>query len=563
MRHGGRPPGKLKNMRPMHSAKIAKTINQRHLPQDFGKKNNKVVDNSFLNSKEAIQLALQIRQLDKRSLFTFIHELTQKHGKKFLLALMVAGFLTMGSEQSSPVWQSEPEQTYSQGAVSDEMESSAKDREESSLGVRDSMSDEEIYQVMREYLTENTHPLLLGHNVVFEDEWKQFIGEDGVISEENFATFRDRSDQAFQLGLELIGSHHIPHNLLSIAVENEDYFEREGTAAHYHRDSATRTTKSQICWRSDHAEDRLRIVEETGSWTFTQMHEIAHTFIGPWMSESESFANFIIAYIMEHSDAQFVVSEWLSEFDMELLGIEDPNMMIRGEQYRELMFRRAEHMREPERQMGALGAFASSARATHSGLDFFLYGIVNEAGWEPIKETFRSFNEQDFRPEMINLSWVSWGGSPYERNFERARDFIDRAVVFSGNPDLLQSLPHGQELLEDHFPIRDQFPLKISLEVNRPDGTSETIEEDLWRRRYGFRGGLRTFLEWEHYFSSVMEGVTGGQSPVGYHFFYNGRQIKSFMDLQEEMQSGQTHFVIDQRAPVEVQIDEREDGQGK
>ena len=170
------------------------------------------------------------------------------------------------------------------------------------------------------------------------------------------------------------------------------------------------------------------------------LHEIAHMFGPPemgWLACSETMANLKVAYAAEKLGVQFgfppeygtFVSTWSATGNFSTY-----RGIFRGTQYRMYEFDKA------RRNLinGYIKPFAACAFGG-SVFDFYIFGLIEEIGWEPYRKAFHSYLDRDFTPAY------TYSG---ERAHTRARDFLDRLVHFSGSPNLLSNGPDNGRLLE-------------------------------------------------------------------------------------------------------------------
>jgi len=261
-------------------------------------------------------------------------------------------------------------------------------------------------------------PVLVGKNIVFSKAWLNHIGSRKEMSRSQFTGFVRKMDRVYEVFAELTGNTAVSGRVIYI-----DLVDLQGTAAahaHVSRDVICMSHPRPWFWRE---------MTRYNSWSYMMMHEIAHMFAPPaigWRACPESMANLKVAYALEKLGAQFGSPEYRQGH-----GNLQPT---RGSQYRMREFNKALENSKKEQ----INPFADCC-CGGSIFDYYLFGLVEEVGWEPYKKAFHSYLDPDFVPAYTYRG---------VRSHTRAIDFLDRLVHFSGSPDLLTNGPDKGSLLE-------------------------------------------------------------------------------------------------------------------
>jgi len=262
---------------------------------------------------------------------------------------------------------------------------------------------------------EEIDPVLVGTHIVFSKAWLRHIGSGREISRSQFTAFVRKMDSAYEAFADLVGNTATSGRVIYI-----DLVDIQGNAAahaHVSRDIICVKHPPRWFWRE---------ITRYNSWNHIMLHEIAHMFAPPaigWRACPESMANLKVAYVLEKLDARFGSPEY-----------RNGNLQLtRGRQYRLREFDKAlQNVRKEEIEPFAACCCGGSV------FDYYLFGLVEEIGWEPYKKAFHSYLDPHFVPEY------RYGG---ERSHVRAVDFLDRLVHFSGSPHLLSNGPDQGNLL--------------------------------------------------------------------------------------------------------------------
>ena len=176
------------------------------------------------------------------------------------------------------------------------------------------------------------------------------------------------------------------------------------------------------------------------------IHEMAHIFDNgkAWNAETESIAEFMVMYVFENSDAwRWERSRAASKTTYRL-----QRSLFAWSEYRQSV---ADQQSAADRQSATdIEAKKEEGKKLETFVQYrggayncYLLGLVEKVGWEPVEKAFQSYN--DYPP---NYNHVARGEA---RQKMRARDFFERIAYFSGNPDVLRSLPDAGALLDEHF----------------------------------------------------------------------------------------------------------------
>jgi len=190
-----------------------------------------------------------------------------------------------------------------------------------------------------------------------------------------------------------------------------------------------------ICYSTKQTEASIALIKQNGS-EYAMSHEIMHIFASDrlWEAEAESFAHLGEAYFIGKSNIVFdkKVNIW-------------PLTTLQGE------FDKAQENFKSER-------LCKFSYENGTALDYYLFGLVGKVGWETYKKVFRSYADGSYTPKNYGKYEIT--PSHEERYYKapdkviRARDFFDRVAHFSGDPNVLRSLPDKGRILDLHFSPR-------------------------------------------------------------------------------------------------------------
>ena len=293
-------------------------------------------------------------------------------------------------------------------------------------------------------MIQSINPILVGRNIVFSTDWLQHIGNgQDQMTAAQFALWRDRTDRIYDAMAYLTGILPFYGERVTINIKTREELLRNmvvaNASAHAHG------WEPVFCYNIDDLQFTIYNVRR-GSWSFIQIHEMAHIFdfgTGIFtlsgMSKNESMANFIAAFAMDVTGAHFFSFEFSPAFD------HNNNGIVRGQNFRDSIIA----LTRQSRQNGNLRPFTPHGSHTSCAFSKYLHESVNRIGWKPVMLAFRSY--KDMRLLRLVSHNFNNGTNP-----GRARDFFGRIQDFSGNPNLKQSITGGV-VLNQHFNISPQI----------------------------------------------------------------------------------------------------------
>jgi hypothetical protein len=312
-------------------------------------------------------------------------------------------------------------------------------------------SDQEIAKLLGHALSEH-NPLLVGRNIIFSEKFLTHLPVDGLdgISEEMWLSLREKLDRGYDALFELTGV--VPSLGQRLYIDIWDTERQNSCAFHNGSNELDRNISGHahrgegyICLTPKTVSSLLTDYRFNGSVNHTVLHEISHKFDYEdainafyWKAEGESFANFKVAYMLDNVGMK----------------ARRGNDIFDAAQYRAHWFNQADERRRSE----VIQPFAKDGGTTHSALDFYLYGLVEQVGWNPIKQTFRSYNNSNFQNEYhFAHPAIDWRGAT---QLEKSREFFERIKHFSNRPNILTSLPDNGILLNQHFNVE---PTRVNI----------------------------------------------------------------------------------------------------
>jgi hypothetical protein len=268
---------------------------------------------------------------------------------------------------------------------------------------------------------------LVGKNIVFDSQWMDYVGNGKPLSEQQFQAWLKRLDRVYDSYEDLVGSKPAGVEKITIALRPGSEFpsnlifsaasKTEKGVVHINKDDLiNHQTRGPAFFKGIQSES---VTEEL-------LQGMAHVFVQnrSWGISARTESDLLIGYALEAVDGHYFFE----------------NIKMTG----------------PQHIKGAFG-IANIARTRNTitpitepgkmnGVhNFYLFGLVETAGWDAYKKALRSYDDPKFTP-----SFTYKGKSPQH---ERARDLFDRLSQFSGKPDVLKSLPDKGELLEKHLPV--------------------------------------------------------------------------------------------------------------
>jgi len=266
---------------------------------------------------------------------------------------------------------------------------------------------EEGYRNITNKELDNIDPMLVGKNVVFSKKWNDwgYIGDKKVFTQEQFERWRDNADRIYDAYKELIGDSLKYGKKVIVGSCNKDPV-------------CTWTDANIIGYNISQPanpgalSNNFTQIKEAGC-DYSMLSELATIFMNgkEWKGGmAVSWCSLMIAYALEKTPVRY-------------------NNEYSGEQYREKGFNYAQEAYGNNKK---LYPFTSNGK---SAFEYYLFGFVDEVGgWEPYKKAFQSYDDPStsYKPKKYNDK---------NKDILTARDFFDRVAHFSGQKDLLESLP--------------------------------------------------------------------------------------------------------------------------
>ena len=266
-------------------------------------------------------------------------------------------------------------------------------------------------------------PILVGRNVIFSKDWLTVMPY--KLTKLQFEAYRNVADVIYDSYVELIGQKPPYGDIILIDTES------------MHEGPINASGRAYAAWNLVHIHvsgPTLTIIGQEGGWHKTTAHEIAHIFTphnyGWSANDRESIADFFACYAKE--------TMRLGKFEL--------------------------RYRESRRNFRTDKIETFRGRHEHNGcaFEFYLYGLVDKVGWETYKKAIRSYNDNNFIPNMyeeipkLEPSATEEEKQSYAKRkaIVSARDFLDRVEHFSGKPDVLRSLSDKGALLDEHFNVK-------------------------------------------------------------------------------------------------------------
>jgi len=286
-------------------------------------------------------------------------------------------------------------------------------------------------------------PTLIGRNVMISPRWLMVeVAPNQLMTPELLKPFRDSLDHISDVygefvDLELIDGRKIVVDLLSGT--------RFTTSANSVRVAGTGGGNG-IEINKDHVGFRRwvlpGIVNHSNYWDPVVMHELGHCFASgqKFTGCSEDIVDLLVSHAVETVPGARIGIPGGS-------GIWEP---VAGSQYRR---RFINNMRTAATQ-NRLPIFSHTGLA-HSVYKYLLLILVEDIGWGPYEEAFRSYHDESY-----NHKWAYIDNTPPTVNARarntgrwrvRAREFFDRLAHFSGNENLISRHPVVGAMFEQHF----------------------------------------------------------------------------------------------------------------
>jgi len=285
------------------------------------------------------------------------------------------------------------------------------------------LTSREVARRAIELATKDIDPMLVSKNLVFGKEWLLYVGDNKVLSGQQFQAWVGRLEAVYDSYADLVGSK----------PRNEKIFvhitpPQQGSAAHAHGGHGA----SGICINGRNIAQVLQPIRQNSSTTHIVPHEIAHVFsIGrEWEIHPEDIVELLVSYAMEKTGFHY--------------GVSSAGSLV---QYERLTTSGAQHRRQQYDKAIANMRSARPNPSRYGPESVYLLGLVDEVGWDTYKKVFRSYPDNR-RGTPVYTRFMS-----DEQKVLRARDFFDRVERVSGKPGVLRSLADKGEILDKYFTV--------------------------------------------------------------------------------------------------------------
>lgn len=257
--------------------------------------------------------------------------------------------------------------------------------------------------------------ILVGRNVVFDPKWLEYIGAEKAVSRAHFANAIENIDLYYDLHKSLTGSPpRVGEKIYIYLKPHHPNNERFGAYA-----CADRNLCVMNGIRSENIKKQLRTINSIYGWGKVVMHEMAHLFSNgqPWCAMPHISTKFMELHVYDNVTDGKAKSKAVKR-------------KLHGEALAGF-------------KNGGLDVINNNYTAT-SVTDFYLLGLLDKVGYEPLKKAIHSYNDKNFKPTHKYTSPQTRGRMPEAI----ALELIERVAHFSGVPNILQSLPDRGALLK-------------------------------------------------------------------------------------------------------------------
>jgi len=272
-------------------------------------------------------------------------------------------------------------------------------------------------------------PTLIGRNVLFGPRWLEVVGPGKPIPPQPFQQWRDRLDVVYEKFADLIGQG--PGQQGEMQKTMIELFPRASFRTSLIAGSAA---SNMALINKDHPlfiKEQVPGIVWHNSLNVVLLHELAHCFtIGKRFTyDAEAICDLLTAYALESIRGASVGRPG---------GVGKHELLV-GDQFRKQYLEGIQtRVRQNPNQIPT-----STDGGGLSANVYMSLSPVDAVGWEPYKQVFRSYNDENYTHQFRYS-----GGSSAVR---RAREFFDRLAHFSGKPDLMASLPDRGQIFDRHF----------------------------------------------------------------------------------------------------------------
>ena len=294
-----------------------------------------------------------------------------------------------------------------------------------------------------ELATVDMHPILVGKNVVFGRDWMLAIGNGRPFTPQLFAVWRNHADLTYDSYVDLTGNH--PRHGEKILIDFEPHSQerytrmgRRGIIGALANNSYLVTFNRSMLLPKVTAKDLT--LDSRGS--LVMQHEIAHLFCSgrPW----------------EHDAFDETITELFVAYHQERMG--------GGRSYRTQRMKAAQrYINYGRRSISESDFYLMNQSDQGAAYSFYLFGLVEKAGWNAYKRAFRSYLEFEKTPYLGDEASAT------------AREFFDRVAQAYGNLRILRSLPDSGRFLDWYF---DAWPAASMAENDQTTEQTSTVPQN-------------------------------------------------------------------------------------
>jgi len=271
-------------------------------------------------------------------------------------------------------------------------------------------------------------PSLVGRNVLFGPRWLEVMGDGKPMPRAPFQQWRDRTDMVYDAYADLVGQGPGEQGEMQKIL-----IDLRSNASFRTANVAGMASSNLVRINKDHpsfSRSSIPGIVRYNSLDFVLMHELAHCFTNGkrFTAEPESICDLLMSYVLENVQGARIGTSGGG-------GVNEP---AEGTQFRKRQLDRVIANLRANR----LATFSNNPLGG-TAYDYALLAPVDVVGWEPYKQVFRSYNNENYAHDFTYS-----GGDSRAR---RAREFFDRLAHFSGKPDLMVSSAMGRQLFDRHF----------------------------------------------------------------------------------------------------------------
>ena len=286
-----------------------------------------------------------------------------------------------------------------------------------------------------------TDSVLVGRYVIFSKEWLELVGNgrDGTVTRRQFQAWRNRIDGLYECYEKFMG--HKPRNgdIIFIDLSPGTHWPDPTIFPHGNAPRATaQPVINYIRFNKDALDFNTVLLREMRSGNllgFTMMHEIWHIFTGSsrgkpatWRpADEETAANFLVYYALENCGVR--ISNSGSPSRLRQAYVQEALKNLQNE---------------------SISAFPSCS-CGGSAYDLYMCGLVDQLGWEMLRQTIQSYHDGTYTP---NKRYEPDREKEQTAMHVRAHEFFDRLAHFHGDAQILRTGPDEGALLDKYFTVK-------------------------------------------------------------------------------------------------------------